>query len=376
MDKKSLFRNELPSIKSLVLKIGSRILTAPGHEDRVKKLIDAVAEIKKNNIRVVIVSSGAIAHGMKVLGLVKRPDSIPLQQACASVGQSRLMSMYDSYFSKFGIIIGQVLLTWDDLRNKKRYLNLRNTIFQLLDNDIIPIINENDSVGVEEIQFGNNDILGAQIALLTQADLFVNLTDVNGLFDRNPQIEKDAKHIPIVPNFSSFIHQLAQEKKSEISVGGMSTKLKSAEMVTRAGIFALIGNGFSQRLESVLTDEKSATLFLPRKKHMSSRHRWIAYTKQSRGSVIIDDGAVKAIMKTGKSLLPAGVKEIHGLFQAGDNVDIKDKKGIVIGRGLTNFSSDELLLIKGINSAQIATKLGKRDFDEVIHRDNLVVLQD
>ncbi len=368
-----LLRKEISTIKTIVVKTGSRILTAPGHEIRVKKLVDDLALLHKSNIRVILVSSGAIAHGMRALGLQTRPSTIPLQQACASIGQNRLMNMYEKFFEEHNILIGQVLLTWDDLRSKKRYLNLRNTFFQLLDSNAIPIVNENDSVGVEEIQFGNNDMLGAQIALLVQADVFVNLTDVGGLYDKNPHTDKSAKHIPVVTHFSSYIHKLVSEKKTEISVGGMSTKLKAAEIVTRAGIFSLIGDGYDQHLTSVLSDERCATLFIPSEKKMSSRHRWIAFTGQVNGRISVDDGAHKALVERGKSLLPAGIKSVNGSFKAGDKVDILSRKGDLIASGLVNYSADEIKLILGCKSSEICTKIGHKRFDEIVHRDNLVL---
>jgi len=372
--KNNLFRKEIPQVKTIVVKTGSRILTANGHEQRVKRLAEDLVTLQKAGLRTILVSSGAIAHGMRALGLTKRPATIPLQQACASIGQNKLMQMYEKYFASHGVIIGQVLLTWDDLRSKKRYLNLRNTFFQLLDCGAIPIVNENDSVGVEEIRFGNNDVLAAQVALLTQADLFVNLTDVGGLYDKNPHADKSAKHIPVVTEFSSSVHKLASEKKSEISVGGMSTKLKAAEMVTRAGIFALVGDGFDKRLTDLLISEDSATLFLPQKHKMSSKHRWIAFSGQSSGSLIIDDGAQRAIKNLGKSLLPAGVKGIRGSFKSGDMVDISTLDGKTLAKGLVNYSADEILKIKGVKSTEIKNILGKKEFDEVVHRDNMVLL--
>jgi glutamate 5-kinase len=372
--KNNLFRKEIPQVKTIVVKTGSRILTANGHEQRVKRLAEDLVTLQKAGLRTILVSSGAIAHGMRALGLTKRPATIPLQQACASIGQNKLMQMYEKYFASHGVIIGQVLLTWDDLRSKKRYLNLRNTFFQLLDCGAIPIVNENDSVGVEEIRFGNNDVLAAQVALLTQADLFVNLTDVGGLYDKNPHADKSAKHIPVVTEFSSSVHKLASEKKSEISVGGMSTKLKAAEMVTRAGIFALVGDGFDKRLTDLLISEDSATLFLPQKHKMSSKHRWIAFSGQSSGSLIIDDGAQRAIKNLGKSLLPAGVKGIRGSFKSGDMVDISTLDGKTLAKGLVNYSADEILKIKGMKSTEIKNILGKKEFDEVVHRDNMVLL--
>jgi glutamate 5-kinase len=357
-----------------VVKAGSRILTAAGSEERVKRLVDDLALLRKSGIRAALVSSGAIAHGMKALKLDKRPAETPMQQACASVGQNRLMGIYQDFFDRHGIPVGQVLLTWDDLRSKKRYLNLRNTLFQLLECGAVPIINENDSVGVEEIHFGNNDTLGAQIALLANADVFVNLTDVGGLYDKNPQTERDAKHIPIVSRVSAGIQKLAAEKKSEISVGGMSTKLKAADMVTRAGIPALIGDGFGQRLLTVLKDEARATLFLPSSHKMSSRQRWIAFTGQSAGSVSVDAGACRAIIGQNKSLLAAGITAAGGAFRAGDMVDIVNPEKAIIAKGLINFSADEVKAIMGCKSAEVKRRLGAARFNEVILKDNLAVM--
>ena len=368
-----LFRKELEDVRTVVVKTGSRILTAAGCEERVGRLAEDLSALLKSGVRVVLVSSGAIAHGMKALGLGKRPAEIPMQQACAAVGQNRLMAIYQERFAAHDTLIGQVLLTWDDLRSKKRYLNLRNTFFKLFDCGAIPVVNENDSVSVEEICFGNNDTLAAQIAMLVNADVLVNLTDVGGLYDKNPHTEKDAKHIPVVSAVLAGIHKMVSERKSEISVGGMSTKLKAAEMVTRAGIPALIGDGFGQRLLTVLKDESRATLFLPSDKKISSRQRWIAFTGQPAGSVTVDAGASKAITELGKSLLAAGITKVGGKFNAGDMVDIVDPRGDVIAKGLVNFSSDDVEAIRGCKTAEVEKKLGAVRFNEVILRDNMVV---
>lgn len=369
-----IFRKELSSVKTIVVKTGSRILSSTGSDDRIRRLTEDLVALHRSGIRVVLVSSGAIVHGMQAMGMTDRPATIPLQQACASVGQNRLMKRYQSFFEKHGVLIGQVLLTWDDLRSRKRYLNLRNTLFALLDSKIIPIVNENDSVGVEEIKFGTNDILGAQIAMLVQADVLVNLTDVGGLFDRNPTLDPSAKHIPIVPEITAAVQKMAMDGKSDISVGGMSSKLKAAEMVTSAGIFYLIGDGFMGRLIDILSKEKCATLFLPSNRKMSSHHRWIAFSGNPQGTLVVDDGAQEALREKGKSLLPAGIKNVTGSFKAGDNVEIKTLNGIAIGRGLVNYSSDEIRRIMGCKTAEIAALLGSKEFDEVIHRDNLAVL--
>ena len=370
------FRREISKFSTLVVKVGSRILASEENVPqirRVRALVDAIALLRDSGIRTVLVSSGAIAHGMRVLHLHKRPKTIPMKQACASIGQIQLMHMYETYFSKHAISIGQVLLTWDDLRNKKRYLNLRNTFFSLFDCGAVPIINENDSVGTEEIRFGENDTLAAQISLLIQADVFVNLTDINGLYDKNPRTEKDARHIPVVEHFSPMVFKYAAGSGSEISVGGMVTKLKAAETVTKAGIVALIGDGFSKTLLEVLKDPDASTIFLPSGKIMSSKHRWIAFTGQSAGTLVIDEGACKAIAEKGKSLLPAGIKKISGEFKQGDTVDLQTEEKLLIARGLTNYSSKEIEKIMGCNTADIMQRLGQKTFDEVIHRDNLVV---
>jgi glutamate 5-kinase len=367
-------RNDVPPFKTIVIKIGSRILAAAGNAERIARLAADVAALHVSGIRVILVSSGAIAHGMQALGLTKRPTTIPLQQACASVGQNRLMSVYQSTFASHTILTGQVLLTWDDLRSKKRYLNLRNTMFQLLEYGIIPIVNENDSVGVEEIRFGTNDILAAQMAVLVQAEVLVNLTDVSGLYDSNPNSDPDAVHIPVVNQMSDALHLLAADRKNEISVGGMSSKLKAAEVVARAGIFYLIGDGFNRRLSEVLSSKSCSTVFLPARKKMSSRRSWMAFSGTPQGSLTIDQGAATAIIVKGKSLLPAGIREITGSFKAGDNVDIQTSPGAVIARGLVNYPSEDLRLILGCKTSDIAARLGRKEFDEVIHRDNLVVL--
>jgi len=371
------FRPEIPRISTLVVKVGSRILTSEENSPnpkRVRGLVDAIAKLKRSGIRTVLVSSGAIAQGMRALGLEKRPKTIPMKQACASIGQIRLMDLYESFFSRHDIPIGQILLTWDDLRNKKRYFNLRNTFFSLFDCGAIPIINENDSVGVEEIRFGENDTLAAQIAMLVQADVFVNLTDINGLYDKNPKKHGDARHIPLVEHFTHAILNFAEGGSTEISVGGMLTKLKAAETVTKAGIIAIIGDGFSKSLLQALSDPLAGTIFLPAGKMMSSKRRWIAFTGQSEGKLTIDDGAAKALVEKGKSLLAAGIKKTSGDFTPGDMVDIIGERGETIARGLVNFSSKELEQIIGCKTAEILLKLGQKSFDEVVNRDNLALV--
>lgn len=373
------YRAQLPKLRTVVVKVGSRVVTA-GHQaryrSRIRHLVDDIARLRADGVRVLLVSSGAIAHGMEVLGLSSRPTSVPLQQACASVGQVRLMDSYSRLFSRHALHAGQVLLTWDDLRDKRRYLNLRNTLFQLLDCGVIPVVNENDSVGVEEINFGDNDTLGAQMAMLVGADLYVMLTDVRGLYRENPATNSNAEHIPLVHAVTKELHALASGAGSVVGVGGMVTKLKAAEMVTRAGVCALIGDGSRGLLSEVLANPDCATLFLPSSRRMSSRRRWIAFTRHASGSIVVDSGAERAIIGQGKSLLPAGVRRHSGAFKRGDMVTVENENGTILGQGLVNYSAEELDRIQGHRTSQIRTQLGYKTYDEIIHRDNLVVMEE
>ncbi|MBD3421887.1 MAG: glutamate 5-kinase [Chitinivibrionales bacterium] len=370
-------RTNLSPFSTLVVKIGSRILAPEGAElplQRIRSLVDDVVALKRQGVRVVLVSSGAIAHGMAVLGFARRPFDIPLQQACASIGQFKLMRTYESYFEAHDIHIGQVLLSWDDLHNKTRYLNLRNTLFTLLECGAVPIVNENDSVGIEEIKFGDNDTLGAQIAMVAQAEVYLILTDVDGLFAGNPHTDSGARHIAEAPKITRELKALASGTGSAVGTGGMITKLKAADIVTRAGMIALIGNGIDGGILSSITRENKSTIFLPQRRKMNARDQWIAFTGKSKGTLHIDAGACSAILDKGKSLLPAGICKIAGTFKTGDTVEIAGSQGAVIARGLTNYSSGEIELIRGYRTADIESKLGYKSFDEVIHRNNMVLL--
>ncbi len=370
-------RPELPELKTIVVKVGSKILSDAEEAmptARIRRLADDLARLRDNGTQMIVVSSGAIAHGMRALGLSRRPHEIPMQQACASIGQIRLMHMYESLFSGRSITIGQVLLTWDDLHVKKRYLNLRNTLFQLLSCNAMPIVNENDSVGVEEIRFGDNDTLAAQISMLVNADLFVNLTDINGLYTGNPKTDPSAEHIPYVESITPSVFALARKEGTDVGVGGMVTKLRAAAMVTKAGIRAIIGDGYNAGLTAVLDDGSAGTLFSPSDKRMPARRRWIAFTGKSKGTLTVDAGAHKALTKFGKSLLPAGIRTVSGTFAVGDTVDITDAKGRVFARGLVNYRAADIEKIKGAQTERIEAILGGMPFEEVIHRNNLALV--
>lgn len=374
-DRSLKLRTGLNNFQTLVVKVGSKILsTNRGESSRITRLVKDITDIRKMGKSVILVSSGAVAHGVLALDLKKRPSTIPLKQACASIGQIKLMHMYEKMFSMYDMHIGQVLLTKSDLNSKNNYLNLRNTMFTLLENGVIPIVNENDSVGVDELRFGDNDTLGAQIALLSGADLFVNLSDINGLYDSNPKKNKDAKHIPLVKSINSALHAVADDKGTDEGVGGMVTKLKAAETVCKSGIVAIIGDGFNSSLIDVLTSPQWGTLFLPATKKISFRQRWMKYTGKVYGTIYVDSGAVDAIVYKGKSILPVGIKEVKGDFNERDFVDIADLGGSVFARGFVNFNSDDVRKIMGHRTNEIKKILGSEFYNNVIHRNNMVIV--
>lgn len=368
-------RTGLNEFHTLVVKVGSKILATNGGESkRITALVKDITDLQKMGKKVILVSSGAVAHGVLALNLKKRPSTIPLKQACASIGQIKLMHMYEKMFSTYGLHIGQVLLAKSDLNSKNNYLNLRNTMFTLLENGVVPIVNENDSVGVDELRFGDNDTLGAQIALLAGADLFVNLSDINGLYDSNPKKNENAKHIPLVKSINAALHSVADDKGTDEGVGGMVTKLKAAETACRSGIASIIGDGFNSSLVDVLTNPLWGTLFLPDDKKISSRQRWMKYTGKVYGTIYVDNGAVDAIVDKGKSILPVGVRKVIGEFKDRDFIDIADMDGNVFARGFVNFNSEDVKKIMGHRTNEIKKILGSEFYNNVIHRNNMVIV--
>ncbi|MGM0442973.1 MAG: glutamate 5-kinase [Fibrobacterota bacterium] len=373
-----ILRRELKDTELIVVKIGSKILT-PGpagteHLQRIAGHIDDMCRLASQECSVVFVSSGAVSHGKLKLGLQRRPKTIPMKQACAGVGQIELLNIYNRMFSRSGRVCGQILLTWDDLGDKKRYNNLRNTLFTMLDNGIVPILNENDSVGVEEITFGDNDTLAAQIATILNADLFITLTDINGLYTANPQNDPAAKHVSHVPVVTDEIRCMADAEGNDVGTGGMITKLKAAEMVTNAGIAAIIGNGYDYSLIDVINTVDAGTLFTPLPRRMKAKQRFLAFTDTSTGCIYVDDGAFRAISAKGKSLLPAGILRISDEISPGDTVDIYHGSRL-FARGISNYGSPALKRIKGHKTAEINPILGGENYNEVVHRNNMVVLQ-
>jgi glutamate 5-kinase len=366
----------LKNVHRVVLKVGSRVLTAKGRTlsqpvfDRLAKEISAA---KKLGFEMVLVSSGAIAAGMSRLGLEEKPKTMPQKQASAAIGQSALMWNYERAFSFYGEKVAQILLTRDDLSDRQRYLNARNTLLTLLDFGVIPIINENDTVVVEEIKFGDNDNLSALVTNLVNADLLVILSDIDGLYDRDPRLHKNARLIPFVPQVTEEIEKNASGTTSAISIGGMVTKLQAARKAALFGVPTILANGMGEgMLGRILKQEEVGTLFTSEVNKLTSRKHWIAFTLEPAGKILVDEGAKKAILQRGKSLLPSGVVEAEGKFGQGDPVILADLAGQEFAKGLVNYDSGEIRKIKGLRTSELEGRLGHKCSDEVIHRDDLV----
>ena len=379
MTQERLRRDTLKDVKRIVIKIGSGVLTSDdgGLDSKIfKGLAREISLLNRNGYYPIIVSSGAIAAGMQKLGLVQRPKNIPQKQAAAAVGQSTLMWNYERSFAEYDQKVAQVLLTHDDLSNRQRYLNARNTLSTLSDYGIIPIINENDSVAVEEIKFGDNDNLSALTTNLVGADLLIILTDINGLYDEDPCQKEDARLISVVKEINHEIEKIAGDTTSPISIGGMITKVQAAKKAAILGVPTILANGkLDGIIDKIIIGEDVGTLFLPKETRMTSRKHWIAFTLKPKGEILVDDGAKKAIVNKGKSLLPSGVLTIKGKFGTGDSVNLVCPDRFEFARGLVNYSSSEITKIKGLKTGEIESKLGYKYYDEIIHRDDLVVLE-
>ena len=375
INRKSLFAKS----RRVVIKVGSAVLTSSEQgldQKRIARLAADIAAIMDQGREVILVSSGAIAAGLAKLGL-KKTKSMPLslKQAAAAVGQSSLMWAYEKTFAAHDKKVAQVLLTREDLSNRTRFLNARNTLHTLLDHDVIPIINENDTVSVDEIKFGDNDNLSGMVTHLVDADLLVILSDIDGLFTADPKIEPTATLIPLVEKITSEMERGAGDAFTSVGTGGMRSKLMTAKKVGSFGAHMVILNGKKNNaLQDLFAGSTVGTLFLPKSEIQDSRKHWIAYTVKCNGRVVVDAGAREALVNKGKSLLPGGVVEVEGNFKIGDCVTCVDHAGTAFGRGLVKYSSDELDRIKGLKTTQIESVLGHKDYDEVIHRDDLVIL--
>jgi glutamate 5-kinase len=362
--------------RRIVLKVGSAVVTGPRGLDRVMihRLSDQVAELRQQQREVVIVSSGAVASGVRKVGLQERPRSIPHKQAAAAVGQSVLMQAWEEAFDKHDLLVAQVLLTGEDLAQRHRYLNARNTLETLLEWSITPIINENDTVAVEEIKFGDNDQLSALIAGLIAADLVVSLTDTEGLYDRDPRQYADAQLISVVPRLDARVLAYASTKSGAVGTGGMLSKLHAAKKCMASGIPMIIAPGKEREvLLRLFAGEELGTFFVPRQRAYHGRKLWLAHLPKPAGDLVLDAGAVAALERGGKSLLPIGIREVRGAFGVGAAVRCLAEDGHAIGVGLSNYKASEIEQIKGHRSEEIETIIGYKHSDEVIHRNNFVL---
>lgn len=368
----------LKHARRVVIKVGSQILSSSEgiEENRLRSLVRELAELHERRKKIVVVSSGAVAAGMTRLKRKERPKTIPQKQALAAVGQIKLMALYENAFAKFDKNVAQVLLTADDLANRQRYINAKHTFDMLLGSSIIPIVNENDTVAVEEMKFGDNDHLSALVATLLEADLLVILSDVEGVYDRDPRAHQNALLIPLISQARGIRGAIGGGSVSPVGTGGMATKLAAAEEAAAAGIPTLIASGLeSGALEKVFdARQQFGTLILAEENRLPSRKHWIAYNLKPSGEIVVDQGAHDAVVQKGKSLLPSGLKEVRGAFGVGECVRCLDAQGREFARGLVNYSAQELNRIRGLHTSRIEKVLGYKAYEEIIHRDDLVVL--
>lgn len=374
-----LLRKQLvSSARLVVVKVGTNVLTDnDGQLDhqQVQALVDQLERLHQDGRRVVLVSSGAIGAGMKQLGLSQRPSELPQLQACAAVGQSRLMQTYQQCFAPYKRPVAQILLTAGDFEHRVRYLNVRNTIHALFEYGAMPIINENDTVSVAEIRFGDNDHLAALVTNLLQAPLLILLTSVDGLYSEDPRVSPSARLLTTVERIDGTITSMAAATRSSLGTGGMKSKLRAARQVTAAGEAVVIANGRQERiLDRLFAAEPVGTLFLPHGEDLPAWKRWLGFSVRPKGTLHIDAGAERALIDQRKSLLPVGVVRVEGNFSKGDLVAICGPGGREIARGLCNYSAIEAQRLCGLSSTQIRERFGLLPYAELVHRDNLVII--
>ncbi len=365
--------------RTVVVKVGTNVLAAEDGRlapERIQALTDQLQRLRQTGRQVALVSSGAIGAGVGRLALGKRPSDLRHLQACAAIGQSFLMRAYQECLDQHGVNTAQILLTAGDFDNRARYLNVRNTILTLFEWGVLPIINENDTVSVAEIKFGDNDHLAAMVTNLLQAPLLILLTVVDGLYGVDPRTEPDAQKIDTVPLIDSAVMDLAGGSKSALGIGGMRSKLRAARLATAAGESVIIANGRTPGiLDAIFAAEPVGTLFLPHGSSVPAWKRWLGYTARPQGRLFVDAGAQAAVTKQGRSLLPIGVVRVQGHFDKGDVVALCDAAGHEFGRGLTNYPVSDAHRIAGLRTEQIGEALGSVPYEEIVHRDNLVVIE-
>ncbi len=371
-------RQLLRQAKRVVVKIGTSLLSRDGaglDKRFILKLAAEVAALRRGGREVILVTSGAIGSGLAVLRRREKPRTIPAKQALAAIGQPQLMQDYARAFSRFGLQTAQVLLTSEDIHHRERYSHARNALAEILRLGVVPIFNENDTVAVEEIKFGDNDTLSAHVTHLAEADVLIILTDVAGLYTCDPSLGDRAQRIQQVDRIDRAVENMACGPGSRLGTGGMVTKIVAAKMVTGMGEEMVIADGrVPGILKKILAGEDVGTVFFPQGDKLASRKRWIAFALRRRGTLWLDAGAAAAVRDRGKSLLPSGVRKVEGSFKPGDCVSLKDEAGKEFGRGLVNYAAEEIAKLKGAKSKDIESILGYKYTDEIIHRDDLVLL--
>ncbi len=366
----------LSQCRRIVVKVGSGVLTRKNslNIDIINSVARQISVLHDRGLEVILVSSGAMAAGVKKMGFKSRPSETPKRQAVSAIGQADLIREWEKAMEHCGRKVAQILLTRGDLCDRVRYLNARNTLNTLLEWKVLPIVNENDTVAVKSLQFGDNDNLGAMITMLLGADLMINLTDIGGLYNKDPRLHDDAQLLREVTAMGSDIEAMAGEIAGPLGTGGMGTKISAAKKLTSAGIPMIIACGLEPDiLVKIADNDYTGTFFVPKDHKATSRKNWIGLTLQAKGRITIDKGAQKAVVEKGKSLLPSGITRVEDYFEVGDPVEFVTEEKMVLGMGLVNYNASDILKIMGCRTSQIKERLGFRSYDEVIHRDNLMI---
>lgn len=374
-----LEREMLKNAKRVVVKVGTSTITYSNGKrnfSQIDRLARELSDLQNQGKEMILVTSGAVAVGVDRLGLPKKPDTIPGKQAAAAVGQGVLMHTYEKFFADYGQVVAQVLLTKTESIDRHRYTNSRNTFMELLKQGVIPIVNENDVVALDELKIGDNDNMSALVAGIVDADLVILLSDIDGLYTANPQTNPDAELVPLVTEITPEIEASAGGVGSARGTGGMATKIQAAKAATSSGINLVIASGTEKNaIPRIVNGENIGTLFVSRENRLQFRKRWLAFGARIQGSVVVDAGCAEAIHKAGGcSILPAGVVAVEGCFEPGSTISVKDGDSHELARGLSHYSSEELEKIKGCKSCDIEDIIGHKNYDEIIHRDDLVIL--
>ena len=371
-------RNEIKNAVRVVVKIGTSTLTYNNGKlnlFRIEKLVRELADLANQGKEIILVTSGAVGAGLDRLGSTERPKTIPEKQAVAAIGQGILMHMYEKLFAEYGQIVAQVLLTRENSVKHKLYINSRNTLLTLLKMGVIPVINENDAIAIDELKIGDNDTLSATVATIVDADLLIILSDIEGVFTANPQNDPTAQLIEEITDITPEIEELAGGAGSKLGTGGMYTKIQAAKIAVNAGVTMVIASGALEGVvRNILCGEKIGTIFPAKEQHLQVRKSWLAFGAMIKGELIVDEGCEKALITEGSSLLSVGIVEVKGTFDQGNSVRILSKQGREIARGLANYNSEEIKKICGKNTNNISKILGSKLYDEVIHRDNMVIM--